>query len=196
MAVVSGLVKGSAFLDRQDGNGATPLHQAAHISHATTSIIFLQACAGPNIGDHGCGMSPLHAAAGTGCEEGVVPNLLEAGADFKLLMSTGHPPIHAAGLSKRDNAVSFLLNVGAFKEHRGNSYGQTLLLRACEGCLPHTVRLLVEAEADVESRSTAGLTPLHGACRFIDAESVETLLHAAANSSAVDQVAAKDAVEK
>ncbi|CAN0487866.1 unnamed protein product, partial [Scytosiphon promiscuus] len=83
VAIVSGLVKGSAFLDCQDGTGATPLRRDAHFLHATTSIILPQAVADPNLGDHGCGMSPLHAAAWTGCGE-VVANPLEAGADLEL----------------------------------------------------------------------------------------------------------------
>lgn len=47
----------------------------------------------------------------------------------------------------------------------------------------------MKAGADVESRSSTGLTPLHWACRFNDAASVETLLSAGADPCTVDQVA-------
>ncbi|CAN0527134.1 unnamed protein product, partial [Scytosiphon promiscuus] len=79
VAMVSGLLRGGAFLDWQDGTGDTPLHRAAHFHHATISRILLQAGADPNLRDHR-GVSPLYIAAGTGCGE-IVADLLEAGSN-------------------------------------------------------------------------------------------------------------------
>ena len=191
VATVSGLVKGGAFLDWQDGNGETPLHRAVHFHHATISRILLQAGADPNLRDHN-GASPLHVAATTGCVE-TVSDLLEAGADVTSLAVGGFSPLHRAVVTNRADVVSLLLNAGASMEHRDTTHGQTPLSWACEGCLAPIVRVLVKAGADVESRSSAGLVPLHWACRFIDSESVEVLLNAGANPGAVDQAAAHGA---
>lgn len=193
VGMVSGLVNGGAFIDWQDVAGATPLHRAAHFRHNTTSRVLLQAGADPNLSDHG-GMSPLHVAACTGSKE-VVANLLQAGADFELVMADGHSPFHATVWSKRADVVSLLVNAGASTERRNRIYDHTPLFRAREGCLSPIVCVLVEAEADVESTSAAGLTPLHWAGRFIDAESVEILVNAAADPGAVDRGAANDATE-
>ena len=191
VAMISGLVKGGAFLDWQDGTGDTPLHKAVHFDHIIISRVLLQAGADPNIRDCN-GASPLHIAACTGHWE-IVSDLLEAGADMEPLSVGGPSALHRAVVNNRANIVSLLLNAGASMEHCDGIRGQTPLSWACERCLAPIVRVLVEAGANVEARSLAGLTPLHWACRFNDAESVEVLLSAGADPSAVDQVAA-DAV--
>ncbi|CAM9228794.1 unnamed protein product, partial [Laminaria digitata] len=68
VAMVSGLVKGGAFLDWRNGSGGTPLHRAVQFRHATILRILLQAGADPNIHDHG-GASPLQVVATTGYGE-------------------------------------------------------------------------------------------------------------------------------
>lgn len=198
VAMVSGLVKGGAFLGWRDGTGYTPLHRAVHFHHAIVSRLLLQAGADPNPRDHH-GASPLHVAAGTGREE-IVADLLEAGADTELQTVGGYSPLSAAVANNRVsgnrmNVVRLLLNAGASTEHRDVVYGQTSLSWACRSGLAPIVRVLLEAGADVESRSSAGLTPLHLACRYNSAESVEALLNAGADPNVVDQVAA-DAVAK
>ena len=193
VVTVSGLVKGGAFLDWQDGIGNTPLHQAALLHHDTVSRILLKAGANPNISDY-LGTCPLHVAAFGGRDQ-MVTDLLEAGADRELLTFWGESPLHRAVMNNRLNVVNLLLKAGASTEHRDDTLGQTPLSWACKGCLAHIVRVLVEAGADVESRSSAGLTPLHWACRFIDAESVEVLVAAGADPGAVDLAAADYALE-
>ena len=193
VAIVSGLAKGGAFLDWQNGNGETPLHRAVHHNHVAILRVLLQAGADPNIRDRR-GTSPLHIAACTGCGE-IVAELLRAGADMEPQRVGGQTPLHMAVVNNKENVVGLLLKAGASTEHRDTIHGQTPLSWACERCLAPIVRLLVEAEADVESRCFAGLTPLHWACRFNDAESVEVLLNAGADPGAVDQAAADDGME-
>ncbi|CAM9454738.1 unnamed protein product, partial [Laminaria digitata] len=62
VAMVSGLVRGGAFLDWQDGTGDTPLHRAVYFNHVTILRILLQAGAATNVRGH-AGASPLHVAA-------------------------------------------------------------------------------------------------------------------------------------
>ena len=190
--MVSGLVKGGAFLDWQDASGDTPLHRAVYFKHIIISRILLQAGAKTNIRGH-ASASPLHVAAFTGCVE-IVADLVTAGADMEPRVVGDFSPLHLAVVKNRLNVVRLLLNAGAYTENHEAYCGQTPLSWACRGCLSLIVRALVEAGADVESRSSAGLTPLHWACRFIDFETVEVLLNAGADPGAVDPVAAKDAV--
>ena len=194
VTMVSGLVKGGAFLDWQNEKGDTPLHRAAYFRHAVTSRVLLQAGADPDIRDH-VGVSPLHVAACTGCGE-MVANLINVGADLEARMAGDFSPLHVAVVTNRANIVSLLLHAGASMEHRDATHGQTPLSWASKGCLSPIIRALVEAGADVESRSSAGLTPLHWACRFNEAESVELLLNFGADPRAVDRAAANDAVTK
>ena len=191
VAMISGLVKGGAFLDWQDANGETPLHRAVHFHHGIVSSILLKAGANPNVRDHN-GFSPLLVAACTGSVE-IAADLLKAGADKEPRMLGGLSILHMSVENNRVDVVSLLLDVGASTEHRDGTQGQTPLSWACERCLAPIVRVLVEAGADLESRCSAGLTPLHWACRVNDAESVVVLLSAGADPGAVDQ-AAVDAV--
>ncbi|CAN0540629.1 unnamed protein product, partial [Scytosiphon promiscuus] len=158
VGMVSGLAKGGAFLDWQNGNGETPLHRAVHFRHVAISRVLLNAGADPNLRDRR-GTSPLHVAACTGCGE-IVLDLLRAGTDVESQRVGGQSPLHMAVVNIRANVVSILLSVWAFTEHRDNTQGQTPLSSACERCLPSIVRLLTKAGADVESRCLAGLRPL------------------------------------
>ncbi|CAM9236988.1 unnamed protein product, partial [Laminaria digitata] len=184
VATLSGLVKGGAFLNWRDESGGTPLHRAVQFRHVTMLRILLQAGADPNNHDRG-GASPLHVVAMTGHGE-VVADLLEAGAELQPRMTGDLSPLHLAVMKNKPNVVSLLLNAGASMEHRDTFYCQTPLSWACKGCLAPIVRVLVDAGADVESRSSAGLTPLHWACRSTDAASAEILLSAGADPDAVD----------
>lgn len=190
-AMSSGRVKGGSFLDWQDKVGDTPLHRAVEFHHATISKLLLREGADPNIRDHG-GASPLHIASRTGRED-IVADLLEAGANTELLTVENYSPLHVAVAENRMNVVHLLLNARASTEHRDAIHDQTALSSSCRNCLAPMVRVLVEAGADVESRSWDGLTPLHWACRFNSAQSVEALLSAGADPCAIDQVA-RDAV--
>lgn len=139
----------------------------------------LKADTHPNLRDR-CGASPLHIAASTGPPE-IIADLLEAGADLEALTVRGHSPLRMAVLKNRVHVSSLLLNARASTEHRGAIHGQTPLSWAFRGCLALIVRVLVEAGAGVESRSSAELTPLRWACRFIDAGNFDVLLNAGAD---------------
>ncbi|CAM9146667.1 unnamed protein product, partial [Laminaria digitata] len=150
VAMVSGLVKGGAFLDWQDGNGETSLFRAVHVHHGAISRVLLRAGADPNLSDR-LGVSPLHVAAFNGRVD-VAAALLEAGADLEPLSASGYCPLHQAVVSNRANVVRFLLNAGASTEHRDTIHGQTPLSWACRACFGPIVRVLVAAGAVIEAR--------------------------------------------
>lgn len=188
--VVAGLAEGGAFLDWQDEIGDSALHIAAHHQHTTIANTLIKAGADTNLRNRRGG-SPLHVAACTGSAE-IAITLLQAGADADARMVNGRSPLHLAAINNRIDVVKLLLEAQACTEHRDRSRGQTPLSEASEYCLAPIISLLLRVgRADVEARSSAGLTPLHWACRFNDVESVEALLAAGADPDAVDEAAAQ-----
>lgn len=110
-------------------------------------------------------------------------------------MVNGRSALHLAVINNHPEIVKMLLKAGAYVEHRDHVRGQTPLSEAAEYGLAHVIRILLEARegasaTDVETRSSAGLTPLHWACRFNSPDSVDALLSAGADPDAVDFAAA------
>ena len=138
------------------------------------------------------GGSPLHIAACQG-SVAIAAALLDAGADKEARMVNGRSPLHLAVINGNVDVVMLLLRNQAFTEHCDRSRGQTPLSEAAEYGLAPTIRILLEAGADVESTSSEGLTPLHWACCYNHSTSVEVLLASGANPDVVDGAAAKAA---
>ena len=146
VAMVSGLVKGGAFLDWQDGTGDTPLHRAVHFNHVNISRVLLLAGADPNLRDHR-GASPLHIAACTGCRD-IVADLLEAGADLEHRDTIhGQTPLSSACEGGFAPIVRVLVEAGADVESR-SSAGLTPLHWACRFNDAESVEVLLNAGAD------------------------------------------------
>lgn len=184
--IVRGLVRGGAFLDWQDeAGGETALHRAAHFQHSRVTELLIGAGADVNIRNVRGG-SPLHVAASTGCAR-IMAALLQAGANREARMDNGRSPLHHAVINNKPDAVLLLLRAGVGTEHRDLERGQTPLSEASEYALAPIIRLLVEAGADVESRSAAGLTALHWASRFNSPDSVAVLLAAGADPEAAEE---------
>lgn len=192
VGIVRGLVDGGPSLDwRDDTGGETALHRAAHFQHFRITEVLLRAGADVNLRNVRGG-SPLHVAASTGCAK-ITAALLEAGANQEARMDNGRSPLHLAVINNKPDAVLLLLRAGASTEHRDFERGQTPLSEASEYSLAPIIRVLLEAGADLESRSTAGLTSLHWACRFNSPDSVAVLLAAGADPEAVEKAAATGA---
>eukprot|EP00903_Cladosiphon_okamuranus_P008154 g7853.t1 len=187
--IVRGLADGGAFLDWQDETGGeTALHRAAHFQHSHVANVLIGAGADVNLRNVR-GASPLHVAASTGCVR-IMAALLRAGADREARMGNGRSPLHLAVINNKPGAVLLLLRAGASTEHRDLQRGQTPLSEASEYALAPIIRLLVQAGADVQSRSKPGLTVLHWACRFNSPDSVAVLLSAGADPDAAEQAEA------
>ncbi|CAM9872386.1 unnamed protein product, partial [Sphacelaria rigidula] len=83
-------------------------------------------------------------------------------------MVNGRSPLHLAVINDKPEVVKILLKGNAYLEHRDHVRGQTPLSEAAEYGLAHIIHMLLETRegkstADVETRSSAGLTPLHWA---------------------------------
>ncbi|CAN0392745.1 unnamed protein product, partial [Scytosiphon promiscuus] len=188
--IVRGLALGGAFLDWQDQlHRRTPLHRAVHFRHFQILKILLQTGANPNLKDR-YGITPLHLVAISGCTAGA-SELLPAGADTTIRCHDSCTPLHMSVAFNRVGVTRLLLGASRSAiEIRETYLGITPLAWASKQGFTPMLRVLLEAGADVESRSFAGLTPLHWACRACSLESVESLLRAGADLDAVDVLGA------
>lgn len=177
--VVGALVDGGADVMARDQNHWTPLHfvskrwhpgrpakcvEAAVADSAAIVEALLEAGVDVDIGStpRGGG-SPLTWAA---YEQSVpmVQILLDAGANVTGAVEGDSPLLHAV-LGSDDAAtaavVRILIGAGANVNIRGPFDDRTPLHYASERLGPETVRLLINAGADVAARSRKHLTPLH-----------------------------------
>ncbi|CAM9828903.1 unnamed protein product, partial [Choristocarpus tenellus] len=122
-----------------------PLHFAAQGNHADVVGELLEAGAGPDQ-QHKLGSThttALHVSAGLG-RMGVVPELLNAGADVQVSAEDGRTPLFFSFQQGCADAVRLLAKAGADLGHLTNS-GSTALNEAAKYGHDHVVRVLVEA---------------------------------------------------
>ncbi|CAN0228497.1 unnamed protein product, partial [Ectocarpus sp. 13 AM-2016] len=186
VATVYGLVQGGAFLDWQDSHRRrTPLHRAVYFGHSQILKILLAAGANPNVADNHA-VTPLHMVAVKGCEAEAA-ELLCAGADMHARTNDSYTPLHLAVVYNRIGVTRLLLDASASSlEVHDLCLGITPLAWASKLSFTTMLRVLLNAGADVNSRSPAGSTPLHWACRFNNADIVESLLLAGADPDSLD----------
>ena len=106
------------------------------------------------------GWTPLHVAAASSENPGIVTALLEAGADLKARDENGWTPLHvAAASSENPGIVTALLEAGADLKAR-DQFGQTPLhMAAASSENPSIVAALLEAGSDPKARDQGGKTP-------------------------------------
>src|SRR6185295_9918828 len=150
------------------GDGMTPLHQAAERGDAQLTASLLasgaSAAAVTRIGRY----TPLHVAAKGGHAD-VVRALVGAKADVNALTTTGAAPLHFAAASGSADAVTLLLDRGADVNVREPAWGQTPLMFAAAAGRTAVVRVLVARGADV--RATGKVVDISARNREDSAES-------------------------
>ena len=143
------------------------------IPHATSSIaeILLSAGANPNAEDMVGGVSPLYFACDRGYTE-LVKLLLSHGANPNIATVDNKWPIHAACRGLHYEAVKLLLEYNA-DVNVCRWTGKTALHYTLQskshpntdsGIISDLVQLLLDADANVNAASEAGITPLYIAC--------------------------------
>jgi len=159
----SRLIDRGADLRATDGHGRTALHVAAHRGHYAMALLLLSRGADPNALDRQRYDVLTIAAVRNDAEMARIA--LAAGADPGLVTSPydGTALIAAAHLGHWP-VIAELIAAGAPLDHV-NSLGWTALIEAVilgDGGPDHveSLRLLVEAGADVDLADRAGLTPL------------------------------------
>ncbi|MGE0392480.1 MAG: ankyrin repeat domain-containing protein [Vicinamibacterales bacterium] len=162
-AAVLALLKQGADVNRQQPDGATALHWAAHYNDVALAKRLLAAGAKPNVAND-YGVTPLFLAALNGSAE-MVDALLMGGAAANAARPSGETVLMTAVRSGTTAAVARLLKGGADPNAVQSSKGQSALHWAVADGHVDIARALIEAGASVSLRSKDGYTPLMGAAR-------------------------------
>ena len=189
-AVIPLLLEAGADLHAKDERyGYTALHQAARSGTAAVVRALLQAGADVDAWatgfsvDWGWGWTPLHLAARSNPDPGVVTALAEAGADLQASSDEsyyrGNTPLHYAGENPNPAIAAALLESGADVNALSRNGRTPLHEAAAWSSNPESIDLLVEAGADVNARDAAGYTPLHSAALYNPRPEIATALLAA-----------------
>src|SRR2546428_10329165 len=132
---------------RAQGDGMTPLHQAAEVGDRDLTASLLASGADPAAVTRIGRYTPLHVAA-KGGHAAVVRLLVAAKADVGALTTTGATPLHFAAASGSAETVTILLDNGADINVREPQWGQTPLMFAAGSGRTEAVSVLLARGAD------------------------------------------------
>jgi uncharacterized protein len=152
------------------GDGMTPLHQAAERGDAHATASLLASGANPSAVTRIGAYTPLHIAAKGGHAE-VVRQLVAAKADVKAATTTGATPLHFAAASGSAETVTILLDHGADVNAREPQWEQTPLMFAAAAGRTAVVKVLLARGADV--KATGKVVNISERNRYDSAESRE-----------------------
>src|SRR5687767_3804407 len=197
------LLQKKVDVNTTEADGTTALHYAVRNDDGALVDRLIRAGADARATTR-YGVTPMALA----CENGsapVVERLLKAGVGVNATGRLGETPLHLCARTGKPDAVKVLLSHGATVDTIENWRGQTPLMWAAAEGHAHTMRLLIEAGADVNARSSiiawerqrteeprdkwlppGGLTPLLYAARDGKLESAKVLLSAGADVNIVD----------
>jgi ankyrin repeat protein len=146
--VVTALLGGAAPFAQ--GDGMTPLHQAAERGDAPATASLLASGANPSAVTRIGAYTPLHIAAKGGHAE-VVRQLVAAKADVKAATTTGATALHFAAASGSAETATILLDHGADVNAREPQWQQTPLMFAAAAGRTAVVKVLLAHGADVNA---------------------------------------------
>ena len=197
------LLQKKVDVNAPEADGTTALHWAARNDDAALVDRLIRAGANAKAANR-YGVTPLALA----CENGsapVVERLLSAGVSPNTTGPLGETALHLCARTGRPEAVKALIARGATIDTVENWRGQTPLMWAAAEGHADTMRLLIEAGADPNARSSiivwerqrteeprdkwlppGGLTPLLYAARDGKLESAKVLISAGADVNIVD----------
>jgi ankyrin repeat protein len=132
---------------RAQGDGVTPLHQAALGNHLDEVKRLIAAGADVEATTRIDGFTPLPLACVNG-NASIVEALLQAGADANATTSDGATPLMFAAASGSAKAIRLLLARGANVNARETAHGQTALMFAAAKNRTDAVRALLAGGAD------------------------------------------------
>ncbi len=177
------VLRGSKAIDLADGNGTTPLLNAALTCQTATAEYLIAQGAAVDAANEG-GWTPLMAAGVVG-DEKTLKLLLDKGAKIGATDVSGQTPMHFAALGGKLPALELLLKAGLDVDTPSKIGVTPLRLAAAQGHL-EAVKWFIAHKASLTSLSKDQLTPLHAACVTGTPEVCEALLAAGAELTAKD----------
>lgn len=203
-ATVLALLDDGVDVNAPQGDGATALHWAVHLSDRETTDALIEAGANVNAVND-IGVTPLWLA----CLNGDAPSadrLLAAGASVNVVLPSGETALMTAARTGNVDVVRLLLARGADANAKEGSQGQTALMWAVAQGHSDVVKTLIESGADVHALTDTrhrrvntesggfgrelldevdlgGFTPLLFAARTGDLDTARFLLDAGARAN-------------
>ena len=158
------LLRSGVDVNAAEADGTTAMHWAAHNGDLQTVEALIRDNGGVNAKNR-YGVAPLWLASTNGHAD-VVSALLRAGADPETPRAeSGETPLMAAAMAGHIPVMQRLLTSGADPNVVDHVRQQTALMWAAAERQTEAARVLVEAGAYLESRSSIGMTPLMFAIR-------------------------------
>ena len=188
VASMRALLKEKANPNVAEPDGTTPLHYAIRQNSVEAVDLLIAAHADAKAANR-YGVTPLWVACTNG-NASIIERLIKAGADPNAANPEGETPLMTASRTGRVEAVRMLLVNGAKIDAKEEWRGQTALMWAAAENHGGVVKTLVEAGADVSTRTSSGFDALLFAVRAGSAEAVAALLEAGADASGVIRPAA------
>jgi len=152
LMAVNRLLADGADPNVRQSDGATALHWAVHREDAEIVTSLIEAGADVDAVNR-LGASALFLAA-EGGNATMLQRLLESGADPNLALPLGETPIMTAARSGTVQGVRHLIGAGADVNLSERSRGQTALMWAAAQGHHDVVQALIDADVDIEARST------------------------------------------
>ena len=184
------LLKRGALVNARDDDGLTPLSNAMYVPDPAVISALLEAGADPNNRRSG-GVTPLHSAS-LEQDTKFAELLLAYGANVEARDTNGATPLSwAAGVEGQDTSevTRTLLKFGSNPNAKDDD-GATPLHWAARAGTPETIRLLLEAGAQIDAlqgyETTDGEAPLHTAA-WANFKAVTVLLNAGADIGVRDK---------
>ena len=184
--IVTLLLESKADINAQDRTGKGPITLAAETGSADATLRLANAGASLTNRDS-IGGTPLSWACGLGTAE-TVEILLNKGADATIIDVNGLSPlIWAAGIGKPESvAILLKRNPNLDLNLKDGVTGDSALMRAVRSGKVESVRLLIEAKADVNSVNKQGYSPMQLAALSGSPDKVKLLIAAKADLNLKD----------
>ena len=175
-AAVRSLLQQKADVNAAEPDGMTALHWAAQRGDSETAELLIGAGANVNATTR-YGVTPLGLAAATG-NTSLIEALAKGGANVNTTSPEGVTPLMTAARVGKVDALQALLRHGAREGINAQEQwkGQSALMWAAGEGHVAALKVLVDAGADVQTRSKAGFTPLLFAVRNGHREALQQLL--------------------
>ena len=161
------------WLEKRDKYQRTALHSAARYGALSALQYLIEKGADLNAKDES-GNTPLHLAA-LYCHDEAAELIIQANPDINALNDDGESPLSMATVYGTPRALSLLLSMKADSGIREKDGNTLLHVSAMRGNI-EKVQEILKYEPDIESKNTAGDTPLLSAVKKFENEAIISCL--------------------